>query len=168
MNDLEIQINRNLSNGGSQAVLLDHLTRDLAHCCQSKECLIYKKYGLTASEGSVLISVSDHGASAPSILARQLGLARSRLTPLTTSLVEKGFLKREESSRDRRVRELTLTEEGRRISEAASKFRREFHQKLLSRYAEPERQRMLDTLTMLRMEMESLKKGLCEDANENH
>jgi DNA-binding MarR family transcriptional regulator len=82
--------------------------------------------------------------------------------------VEKGFLKREESSRDRRVRELTLTEEGRKISEAASKFRREFHQKLLSRYAEPERQKMLDTLTMLRMGMESLKKELCEDNNENH
>jgi DNA-binding MarR family transcriptional regulator len=141
---------------GSDAAALASLTRELAHCCISKESELFQRFGLTSSEGVVLLQVAETGTALPSGLACTLRLARSRMTPLTANLVEKGFLSRRESATDRRVRELSLTEKGQQVASAAHGCRMDFHSRLLESYSESERAALLNTLTTLRKYMDDL------------
>jgi len=145
-----------------QAGLLAGLTRSLAQCCVSKEIEIFTRYGLSASEGHLLLAVSDAGAIAPSIVAERLGVGRSRLTPLSQNLVEKGFLMRSESVSDRRMRDLTLTPDGKRIAQEAAEFRINFHARLLESFPDPARERLFETLSMLYDRMTVLRCELLE------
>jgi DNA-binding MarR family transcriptional regulator len=149
---------------GNEAAILASLTRDLAHCCLHKESELFSRFGLTSSEGVVLLQVAETGKTLPSSLACVLGLARSRLTPLSASLVEKGFLHRKESETDRRVRELTLTEKGETVAVAARGCRLDFHQRLLERYSENERTQLLSTLTSLRETMDELRQQMTTES----
>jgi len=133
------------------------LTRDLAGCCQTKEAHIFGEFGLSPSEGNVLLAVAGDEGARPSKIAGRLGLTRSRLTPLTASLVHKGFLTRSESTEDRRIKRLALTARGRRVAELAHASRIEFHVRLLKRYPEPERERLLETLAALRSRMDAVR-----------
>ncbi len=148
------------------AATLASLTRDLAHCCINKESELFSQFGLTSSEGVVLLQVAETGKSLPSSLACVLGLARSRLTPLSASLVERGFLHRKESVKDRRVRELTLTEKGEDVAVAAKGCRLDFHQRLLDKYSEGERTQLLSTLTTLRETMDELREQMSVEQSE--
>jgi DNA-binding MarR family transcriptional regulator len=141
----------------ADAAMLASLTRELAHCCINKEIELFNRFGLTSSEGVVLLQVAEAGTALPSSLACILGLARSRMTPLTANLVEKGFLDRRESTTDRRVRELTLTEQGQKVASAAHGRRLDFHCRLLESYPESERARLMNTLTTLRKTMDELR-----------
>ena len=158
------QISGNGSNN-TDAATLASLTRELAHCCISKESELFQRFGLTTSEGVVLLQVAEAGTALPSGLACTLHLARSRMTPLTANLVEKGFLSRRESATDRRVRELTLTERGHEVASAAHGCRLDFHQRLLEGYPEPERASLLNTLTTLRKSMDELRERIAREEN---
>ena len=145
------------------AATLASLTRELAHCCINKESKLFSRFGLTSSEGVVLLQVAETGKALPSSLACILGLARSRLSPLSASLVEKGFLHRKESKTDRRVRELTLTEKGEEVAAAAKGWRLDFHQRVLAHYSETERTQLLSTLTSLRELMDELREQIATE-----
>ena len=136
-----------------QAQLLATLTRSLAHCCTAKEVEIFARYELSASEGHLLLAVAEAGNLSPSVAAVNLGVGRSRLTPLAQSLVEKGFLKRSESEADRRMRDLELTEAGLDVARQASQFRLDFHAKLLGGVPDPMRERLIESLHVLYQRM---------------
>lgn len=136
-----------------QAQLLATLTRSLAHCCTAKEVEIFSRYGLSASEGHLLLAVAEAGSLSPSVAAVNLGVGRSRLTPLAQSLVEKGFLKRSESEADRRMRDLELTFAGQDVARQAAQFRMDFHAKLLRELPEITRERLIFCLRVLYQRM---------------
>lgn len=136
-------------NVSEQAHQLASLTHNLAFCCIGKESEIFAQYGLSSSEGHVLITISQNAIVTPSQLAAHLNVGRSRMTPLVQSLVDKGFLLRSESVRDRRVRDLSLTPLGRRVAAEAANFRLDFHARLLERFPEAERDLLLKSLSAL-------------------
>ncbi|MBU1984070.1 MarR family transcriptional regulator [bacterium] len=144
------------------------MTHDLAHCCVAKEMELFNRYGLSASEGHVLLTVAEAGRISPSIVANRLGVGRSRLTPLAQALVDKGFVTRNESSADRRVRDLTLTHDGRQIAHDAAKFRLEFHQRLLEGLPDSMRERMIETLYALHERMNTVRCELLEPSHNGH
>ncbi len=45
------------------------MTRNLAECCVSKEAEIFGRYGLSAAEGHLLLTVCEHKAISPSAAA---------------------------------------------------------------------------------------------------
>ncbi|MFZ5433224.1 MAG: MarR family winged helix-turn-helix transcriptional regulator [Calditrichota bacterium] len=157
MNNSSHETNRDQSGLRDQAELLASLTKNLAHCCVSKEVEIFHRYGLSASEGHLLLAVSEAGEIAPSVVAERLGVGRSRLTPLAQGLVEKGFLTRRESTMDRRMRDLTLTAHGQTAAKAAAEFRLNFHARLLESFPDPVRQRLIETLNVLHDRMLELR-----------
>jgi DNA-binding MarR family transcriptional regulator len=143
----------------NQADVLAHITRELAQCCTAKENEIFGQFGLSTSEGHVLIAIAD-GTTSPSGLAEQLGVVRSRITPLAQSLVHKGFLQRLESANDRRVRDLKLTDEGHGAAKEAKSYRLNFHTRLLEKFASDERARLLEMLEHLHDKMTEMRKGI--------
>jgi DNA-binding MarR family transcriptional regulator len=146
-----------------QAGLLAHLTRDLADCCVSKETEIFGRYGLSAVEGHLLLMVAEQGSLSPSAAAEKLGVARSRLTPLAQSLVEKGLLKRADSKSDRRAHELKLTPAGAAAAKGAAEFRQRFHARLLEGFSPAERERLLTALAELHERMHALREELKDE-----
>ena len=145
-----------------QADVLAGLTRDLSHCCVSKESEIFARYGLSAGEGHLILIVADEGSISPSIVAARLGVSRSRLTPLAQSLVEKGYLDRAESADDRRVRDLSLTPQGKKAAREAAQFRRDFHVRLLTSFSEGGRTQLIESLRLLHERMTSLRCEILE------
>lgn len=143
-----------------QAVQLANITTNLSQCCHAKEFEIFHQTGLTASEGHVLLAVAEAGAATPSAVAAQLGVGRSRLTPLVQGLVDKGFLVRRESARDRRVRDLRLSAAGENVAREAADYRMSFHIRLLESFTDDERRRLLEMLAALHERMTQLRRGM--------
>ena len=144
---------------GEQAGLLAQMTRELAQCCVAKESEIFVRFGLTTGEGNVLLAVAN-GTGSPSALAGQLGVARSRITPLVQNLVNKGFVQRTESHEDRRMRDLTLTHDGESVAHEALRYRLSFHSRLLGKFEQEEREQLLDLLARLREKMMEVRRGM--------
>jgi DNA-binding MarR family transcriptional regulator len=141
----------------SQAGTLSSLTRDLTQCCAAKEAEIFRRWGITASEGYLLLEVANAGSLAPSIAARRLGWTRSRLTPLARSLVEKGFLAESASLEDHRSHPLLVTRTGFNVARDAHEYRERFHARLLQGFTGPERKRVLEALGRLRDRIEQVR-----------
>jgi DNA-binding MarR family transcriptional regulator len=139
------------------AGLLATLTRSLADCCVGKEAEIFGRYGLSAAEGHLLLMVAEQGALSPSTAAEKMHVARSRLTPLAQSLVEKGFLMRAAMKEDRRGHELKLTSAGITAARGAAQFRHEFHTRLLESFPPSDRERLIGVLEELHDRMHALR-----------
>lgn len=148
------------SSTPEQAQVLAGLTQDLALCCLGKEVEIFAQYGLSSSEGHVLLMLSEEGQVTPSHLAARQSVSRSRITPLVKSLVECGFVTRAEARHDRRVRNLTLTSRGQEVANSAARYRLDFHAHLLERFAESDRQQLLSTLSILHQRIRELRDAL--------
>lgn len=82
------------------------------------------EFGLTVSQAKVLMAIEPEEAVAMGMLAAQLDYDASNLTGLVDRLEARGVLERRPDPDDRRVRNLVITEKGRRLQEA-------FHRRLL-------------------------------------
>lgn len=148
------------SDLSERASVLAKLTKNLALCCLGKETEIFAQSGLSSSEGQLLLLANEAQTISPSLLAERLGVGRSRMTPLVQSLVDKGFLARKESAEDRRVRDLSLTESGKRIAQQANAVRQNFHVRLLESFSAGERDELLTTLQTLHERMSVMRREL--------
>jgi DNA-binding MarR family transcriptional regulator len=72
-------------------------------------------YDLTPVQYAALTSIGDHPAIDQATLAGLIAYDRTTITGVVDRLVQKGLALRHANSRDRRVRELQITDEGRRI-----------------------------------------------------
>lgn len=72
-------------------------------------------YGLTVSQCYALQALSEKGVMASSALAMGLGLEISTTTRLVDQLVRKKLATRRRDAKDARVREVEITEAGRRL-----------------------------------------------------
>ena len=72
-------------------------------------------YDLTPVQYAALTSVRTHPGIDQATLAGLIAYDRTTITGVVDRLAQKGLLVRQANSRDRRVRELQITEEGRRV-----------------------------------------------------
>jgi MarR family transcriptional regulator, temperature-dependent positive regulator of motility len=71
-------------------------------------------YDLTPVQYAALAAVADNAGIDQVTLAGLIAYDRTTITGVVDRLVQKGFIGRHENSRDRRVRELKITDAGRR------------------------------------------------------
>ncbi|WP_063813574.1 MarR family winged helix-turn-helix transcriptional regulator [Herbidospora daliensis] len=72
---------------------------------------------LTMQQLKVIVALSFHESASGQELARELGIGLGTLTGIVDRLVAHGLLTRREDPADRRVRRLTLTTEGRTLTD---------------------------------------------------
>jgi DNA-binding MarR family transcriptional regulator len=72
-------------------------------------------HDLTPVQYAALVAISSNPGIDQATLAGLIAYDRTTITGVVERLVQKGLLARHESSRDRRARELKVTDEGRRI-----------------------------------------------------
>ncbi len=74
--------------------------------------------GLTQRQFAVLFCLSQNDGASQTLLVRRTGIDRSTLADLAARMEARGLIRRENSERDRRARELHLTPKGRRALRA--------------------------------------------------
>jgi len=78
--------------------------------------------GLTPTQGEVLAFLRTHPGSALGEVSEMLGVRPATASDAVRTLVEKGLVTKSRRPDDRRVLELHLTAEGRRIAEATARW----------------------------------------------
>lgn len=107
------------------------------------------RHGLSPNEVALLgLMRAAGGPISPSQVSPALGLSLQGITALTDRLHDKGYLERALSTVDRRKRELTLTERGRRQAEVVTAVLSEAIEAALGG-DERQRARLRDSLTDL-------------------
>ncbi|MBM4162067.1 MAG: MarR family transcriptional regulator [Ignavibacteria bacterium] len=91
------------------------LTFELFENCQLKIERTAEHLDLTVAEFKVLRSMRSDEMLSAGELAKRVRLSSSRLTRILDGLVAKGFVRRQCDTRDRRVVEVLLTDEGRKM-----------------------------------------------------
>lgn len=111
---------------------LADLTFELLERCQEKREEIASKIGLTVAEFKALRLFGANESLSVGELAGRLELSSSRLTRILDGLVQRGLITRETATSDRRLMELRLTDEGRRVKQRLSEQYVQTHLEIIS------------------------------------
>lgn len=103
--------------------LLDALER-LGEAMRTLKEEAAREYGLTPLQVRVLLHLMERRSEEPSSseLARDFGLTRATTGEVIKTLMEKGLLERDRSTRDRRRYALRLTKQGDKLSQRVSGY----------------------------------------------
>lgn len=117
---------------------------------------VYADEGITASQWATLATIYAGIAATCSMLAREVGHDKGAMTRLVDQLVERGLVERERDSDDRRVVNLSLTEEGRAVTIRVKKRVLDQWNQWLGDWDKAEIDHLLGGLTRLRSKLETL------------
>jgi len=113
---------------------------------------IYRAFGtlaITTAQFSVLAVVADNPGCSQADLAAALGVERPRIVPLIDTLERRGLARRVSPARDRRVRQIHLTQRGRRLLETLKRRFARHQRRMLQRLGQTEPDAVLTTLWRL-------------------
>ncbi|MBV9867003.1 MAG: MarR family transcriptional regulator [Abitibacteriaceae bacterium] len=112
---------------------------------------------LTAAQHQVLRRLWRGDRILASVLAKDILSDSATLTGLLDRLENKGLIRRERSSEDRRAIEIVLTPEGRALEEPGMKVIREINELALADFSEAERDKLLSDLESIAEKLEALR-----------
>ncbi len=107
---------------------------------------LLQDYGLTAPQLTTLRAVSRMQPASASVIAKEIHLGQPTVTGILDRLERRGLIERTRGEHDRRSVNIALTDEGRRILEAAPSVLQDQFQESLARLQEWERTQILSTL----------------------
>lgn len=118
-----------------------------------REGLLHSAFTLT--ELRVLYELAHHGDQPSAALCRDLGLDRGYLSRIIARFESAGLVGKVPSPSDGRARLLHLTEHGRTVYEPLDRCSRDEVGEMLSRFGEPDQQRLLDAMQTIRELLDS-------------
>ncbi|KHD86046.1 MarR family winged helix-turn-helix transcriptional regulator [Heyndrickxia ginsengihumi] len=121
----------------NNSVDLELIFRNVYRKIREEMQLLLREY-VTTNEYMVLKLLSEVPMRS-SDLSRALQVSASHITSVTDSLVEKGLIERNRSSKDRRVVDLLLTDEGKALVKQLNKIKRDSMKQHLEIFTEEER-----------------------------
>lgn len=127
------------------AAMLAPLVRALV----AAERPILDEHGLTMWGYSVLLALAEQPTRTQAALAESIGADKTRIIGVLDDLQRRGLIQREPDPGDRRARVLSLTEDGRRVREAAQTDIRRMEEALLARLPAADRRGFLSALRVL-------------------
>ena len=101
------------------------------HMCQRQLTAVLDPLGLEVAHYDVLANVSRDEGLSQQVLARRLLVAKSNVSALTSVLERRGYIQRTRHQSDARVRLVSLTAEGRRVTQRAMKAHAEIVSEML-------------------------------------
>ncbi|XXJ19794.1 MarR family winged helix-turn-helix transcriptional regulator [Desulfovibrio caledoniensis] len=134
-----------------------HLVADIFQCCQERLQYQSERFGLPDAELRCLMLFEGERYLTAKTLAYRMNVAKSRVTKLVSSLVERGLLASMTDPADSRVKLLSVTPEGARLLARIALFRFEVHETVLEAFSEEQRGALLQALSLLSRHMKSAK-----------
>jgi DNA-binding MarR family transcriptional regulator len=113
------------------------------------EAPILQAHGLAMWAYAVLLHLGEQPVRTQTALADAIGADKTRIIKILDDLTARSLIRRWPDPADRRVRLLSITEEGRRLRDAAQAAIQEAEESLLERLTLPEREVFLDALRKL-------------------
>lgn len=123
-----------------------HLARASALAYELFEHHVGSPLGLRRVEYSLLLLLLANAAVAPKRLAQALAVSAPNLTLLLDRLQERGLVRRERSTTDRRSQNIVLTAEGRALAEQGTDAAPAMERELLARLSHAERLMLIELL----------------------
>lgn len=157
MNETALQINERLVEYQTQR--LQDLIMELMDCCDDRKFHEIGKFSLPYAELKCLMLFRGERYLTVKGIAQKLGVAKSRVTKLINSLVEKKLVNRIDDPQDARVRLISLSGRGKAMTEEIEAFERGIFREMLLQMAPQERKDVLSCLEVLRSAMEAVKKS---------
>ena len=121
----------------------------LGRSLMALELPILQSHGLAMWAYAVLLHLGEQPVRTQSALAEAIGADKTRIIGVLDDLTDRGLIRRWPDPSDRRVRLLSVTDEGRRLRDAARAEIRAAEDRLLSRLTSPEREVFLSALRKL-------------------
>jgi DNA-binding MarR family transcriptional regulator len=130
--------------------LLLHRVRDVISLCEDS---IFKEYGITTEQFSVLAAVKTRGGSVRIVdLVDALERSPNSVSMLVDRMVKAGLVRRIRDKRDRRAVRVSLTSKGENAIEPAMPSAWEFIQKILSPLSDKDQHTLASMLEIVKCE----------------
>jgi DNA-binding MarR family transcriptional regulator len=133
--------------------LLLHRVRDILAQCEDS---IFREYGITTEQFSVLAAVKTRGGSAGSLriidLVDALERSPNSVSMLVDRMVKAGLVRRTRDRRDRRAVRVSLTSKGENALKPAAPAGWEFIQKILSPLSDKDKHTLANLLEIAKCE----------------
>jgi DNA-binding MarR family transcriptional regulator len=146
-------INSESGNTVLRLWLLLHRVRDVISLCEDS---IFRKYGLTTEQFSVLAAVKTRGGSVGSVrvvdLVDALERSPNSVSMLVDRMVTSGLVRRTRDRKDRRVVRVSLTSKGENAIKPATPAGWEFIQKILSPLSYKDKHALASMLEIVKCE----------------
>jgi DNA-binding MarR family transcriptional regulator len=143
-----------------QTERLQDLIREIVECCEDRKLYESQKFGLPYAQLKCLMLFNGERYLTVKTLAERLEVAKSRVTKLVSSLIEKGLVDRIEDPKDGRIKLLSLSPKGVKLTKDIEIFQRDIHGKILLQMSTEERRNMLSYVEFLHSAMEAVKEEL--------
>ena len=143
-----------------QTERLQDLIREIVECCEDRKLYESQKFSLPYAQLKCLMLFNGERYLTFKTIAERLDVAKSRVTKLVSGLLEKGLIDRIEDPRDGRIKLLSLSPKGVKVTKDIETFQRDIHRKILLQMSPEERRNMLSYVEFLHSAMEAVKEEL--------
>ena len=103
--------------------------------------------GVTMSQCSTILGIGKNGTMTMNALSDWMSLATSTMTRIVDNLVRDGYIARTQDPQDRRVVQVSLTEEGEKLFEAIMEIYHEYHRKIVESIPADRLRQVVESLT---------------------
>jgi DNA-binding MarR family transcriptional regulator len=139
---------------------LQTLVNEIVKCCEDRKLYESQKFGVPYAELKCLMLFNGERYLTVKGIAQNLDVAKSRVTKLINGLVAKGLVEAIDDPKDARIRLISLTPQGLKVSQEIDAFHRTIHGKILDQFEPGERKTVISYLELLRSAMEVVKSQL--------
>ncbi len=146
-----------------QAKKLKEFIDNFIKCCEGKRFYESKKLKLPYVEAKTMLLLKGQRYLTINHIANQLNVAMSRASKIVKDLVKKGFADIISDPKDKRIKLISLTADGKKKVEKIEEFHIQIHKRLLEDLSPSERIMLLSFLERLKINMESIKRELLEE-----
>ena len=133
------------------------LIKEIQQCCDDRKLYECSRFGLPYAELKCLLLFDGERYLTVKNIAERLDVAKSRVTKLINDLEVKKLVEKINDPKDSRVKLISITPLGRKISSEVNSFQKEIHMNILSQMNEEERKDVISKLELLRASMEAVK-----------
>jgi DNA-binding MarR family transcriptional regulator len=143
-----------------EAKKIENLINEIVSCCDGRAWAESQRFGIPYAEIEVLKNMSQDRYATVTGLSQRLGVAKSRITKLISSLSQRGLVAEADDPNDGRVKLFGLTQRGRDLVKKIQTYEKDTYLKLLACFRPEEREMVLKALDLLRTAMEKVKAEL--------
>ena len=141
---------------------IQRVTYDLVHYFAICDRVCVEELGVTASQGYILLALSETGSVTMNDLSVRMRLANSTMTRMVDQLFQKRMITREPDPEDRRIVRVRLTEQGQSVKIRLKKAMQDLFYQILEDIPEGEREQIIHSLKTLKQSIVNTLKSCCE------
>ena len=145
---------------GYQTQRLQGLIAEILQCCKERTSYLSEQFDIPEAEVRCLMLFGNARYLTAKVISQRLDVTKSRVTKITSGLIQKGLVQTIEDPKDARIKLIGLTQKGQIRSKEISGITTDLHQKLLLELEPDQRKMVISCLEALRSSMEAVKNQL--------